>query len=153
MKNKKIAAVMLPLALVLGLAFLSCSTSSGFGPQRVDWAEYTIIPGKDYTVVGAVVVRITDSKTLNADLMQEAIKLGGHDIINVRVDVEQSGMGEKKVLAATAVAIKYTAETLKTKEGEYLLSKGGSGSGNSGGSGNSVSSGAQPEKKKFLGLF
>ena len=151
MKNTKNAAVILPLALVLGMAFSSCSTflPPGSGPQTVDWSEYTVIASKDYTVVGAVVVKVTDSKTINADLMQEAVKLGGHDIINVRIDVEENSSGGKKVLAATAVAIKYTAETLKTKEGEPLVQK-------SGGSGSSIIGGgdsAQPGKKKVLGLF
>jgi len=105
MKNVTIAAGAI---LVLGLIFSSCATES---VAKTDWAEYTVIPSKNYTVVGAIVVRATGFKTLNADLMEKAISMGAHDIINVRVDLENG----QKILAASAVAIKYTDQTLTDK--------------------------------------
>jgi hypothetical protein len=40
--------------------------------------------------------------------MAEAVKLGADDIINVRIDAEVDDKGKQKIVAATAVAIKYT---------------------------------------------
>jgi hypothetical protein len=97
-------------ALAFTLAAAACSTTTGL-VETVAWANYTAIPSKDYTVVGSVVIRTDNPRTLNADLMTEAAKLGADDIINIRIDTEIDGKGIKKITAATAVAIKYT-ETL-----------------------------------------
>jgi hypothetical protein len=97
-------------SLTLGLAFAGCSTTTG-NVEKVGWSNYTAIPNKDYTVVGVVIVRSENAVTLNADLMAEAVKLGADDIINVRVDAEVDDQGKQKIVAASAVAIKYT-ETL-----------------------------------------
>jgi len=82
---------------------------------RVHWAEHTIIPNKDYEVVGTIVIRNVNERTLLADLMDQAVVLGGHDIKNVRLTVLTID-GERSVTAATAVAIRYT-ETLRDGEG------------------------------------
>jgi hypothetical protein len=73
--------------------------------------EYPEIRGKNYTVVGTVIVRVEDKPNsvkgttpLNAALVEEAVKIGGHDIINVRYDTSREGL----IIAATAVVIKYT---------------------------------------------
>jgi hypothetical protein len=100
------------------------------------------------------VIREPGSKTLNADLMDKAIAMGAHDKINVRVDFEASSNG-KKILAATAVAIKYGEQTLVDKttsapagtavSGEIIIRNGSSG----------VPSGddSSGKRKKFLGIF
>jgi hypothetical protein len=96
--------------VIMVVGFVSCGL---FKPTTVEevpaWSRYTRIPSKDFTVVGIVVVRYTDSQTISADLMEAAKALGADDIINVRVDSEGGGDDGKKILAASAVAIKYTA--------------------------------------------
>jgi uncharacterized protein YbjQ (UPF0145 family) len=152
MKNVKIAVGIL---LVLGLILSSCATPQGNVTKQPGWSEYTFIPSKNYTVVGAVVVRSAEGfRTLNADLMEAAIKLGAHDIINVRIDYESTSSGQR-FLAGSAVAIKYNDQTLMQKtidkdkgttlEETYVsVGSDGSGGGNGGGSSG---------KKKVLGIF
>jgi len=151
MKNVTIAAGIL---LALGLTLSSCATQ---GVAKTSWAEYTVIPSKNYTVVGGIVIRATGFKTLNADLMDKAIAMGAHDIINVRVDYE-SATGGQKILAASAVAIKYNEQTLidktttsttvnnttttVTSESNLVKNNGGGGL-----------FGGDTKKKKFLGIF
>jgi hypothetical protein len=142
MKRSNVFLLGMPALLTFVVALSGCATTSTTaGAQEVSWSDYTVHTSKDYTVVGTVVIRTDDPKTLNADLMEKAIELGAHDIINVRVDVEKDNQGKNKILAATAVAIKYTAETITTNEGPVL-----------GVSGSSPASGAAP-RKKFLGVF
>ena len=100
---------------VIGIILMGCATQPNpTGTEKVSWSDYTLVPSKDYVVVGAVVVRGSSIRTLNADLMEKAIEIGAHNIINVRVDIEQDYSG-KKIIAASAVAIKYTDVTLKVK--------------------------------------
>ena len=150
MKNVKIAMVIM---LVLGLILSSCATGN---VAKTEWAEYTVIPSKNYTVVGAIVIRGSGFKTLNADLMEKAISMGAHDIINVRVDYETS-LSDPKILAASAVAIKYNDQTLvdewtntttadgkvTTSSGETYVVK----------SSNKGLLGSDTKRKKFLGIF
>jgi len=75
---------------------------------RVPWAAYTFIPSKHYVAIGAVVIRYVNRATLLVDLMERAIEMGGHDIINVRLAVAANGA----ITVATAVAIRYTDETV-----------------------------------------
>jgi uncharacterized protein YbjQ (UPF0145 family) len=110
MTNKKLLAGILGILLVFGLAVAGCSSTTG-SVRKVGWSNYTGIPSKDYTVAGVIILRVSDTKTLNADLMAEAVKLGADDIINIRVDVEIDDKGKQQIVAATAVAIKY-AESL-----------------------------------------
>jgi hypothetical protein len=79
---------------------------------RVPWSAYTVIPSKNYEVVGAVALRNVNGATLLADLMRPAIQMGGHDIINVRIAMTAEG----EVTAATATVIRYTDETLVFEE-------------------------------------
>jgi hypothetical protein len=155
-KSKLFLAGILASALVFGLTAAACSSTTGF-VETAGWSNYTTIPNKDYTVVGSVVIRTDDTKTINADLMTEAVKLGADDIINVRLDTEVDDKGKQKIVAATAVAIKY-AETLTSSitttttpdQGTSITTTDpvmGSSGGGTGGS-----AGGSTKKKGLLGL-
>jgi len=75
----------------------------------VPWSHYTLLPSHDYVVVGAIVLRHPDRATVLVDLMDRAIAMGGHDLINVRLAVTEEG----HINVATAVAIRYTDEMLR----------------------------------------
>ena len=110
--KKIVNAAFLVLILTMVLTVSGCRTVDPVAnTHRAAWAEYTEIPNKDYTVIGAVVVRSASILTLNADLMERAIALGAHDIINVRVDTQRTGDGITRVVAGSAVAIRYTDDT------------------------------------------
>ena len=97
------------MILVMGLLVLGCRTVEPTATTlRTNWAEYTDLPNKDYTVVGAVIVRSSSILTLNADLMERAVALGAHDIMNVRIDIQRGSDGITRVVAGSAVAIRYT---------------------------------------------
>ena len=165
MKNKIAKTGIVLLVLVFAVILTSCgtmATRSRTAVEKVTWAEYTVIPSKDYIVVGGIVVRNTNTRTLSADLMEKAIEMGAHDFINVRVDMEYPEDGAR-VLSASAVAIRYTSETLKTtSDSEYFIGNEtikittsgdyifGSKEGATSSTGDT---GAPPERKKFLGLF
>ena len=84
--------------------------------SRVPWAAHTFIPSKNYTVVGAIVVRSMDGgATILADLMERAIAMGGHDIKNVIITHSITPQGAH-VTSAIAVAIRYTNQTLTVRE-------------------------------------
>ena len=83
--------------------------------SQASWSAHTLIPSKNYTVVGAVVVRNTDSTTVLADLMERAIAMGGHDIKNVTITHTITDDGAR-VSSAIAVVIRYTNETLTVRE-------------------------------------
>lgn len=87
----------------------------GFSPGRlpaeivrVPWSGYNVIPSKNYSVVGAISLTNVSHTTILADLIEHAIELGGHDIINVRLSMAADG----RITGATAVAIRYTDETI-----------------------------------------
>jgi hypothetical protein len=147
-----ILTVLLTLGMVLG----GCSTT---GPQKVSWSDYSVHSSKDYTVIGTIVIRTSDARTINADLVEKAVELGGHDIINVRVDVETETQGGERILAATAVVIKYTDETLKTTTTTTVTTNGvatttTSESPVTAGSGSSTQPGAETsQRKKIFGIF
>ena len=84
----------------------------------VPWAEYTYLPSKDYTVIGTVVLRDVNQRTVMYDLMEQVIAMKGHDIINVRMAVTQNG----DITAATAVVIQYTDETINPDEEGIFVS-------------------------------
>jgi len=112
MKGKRVFGWM--ILSVIGIILMGCATQTNpTGTEKVLWSDYTLVPNKDYVVVGAVVVRGSSIRTLNADLMEKAIEIGAHNIINVRVDIEQDY--SKRIIAASAVAIKYTDVTIKAK--------------------------------------
>jgi len=83
--------------------------------SQAPWSAHTIIPSKNYTVVGSIVVRNTNSANVLADLMERAIAMGGHDIKNVTVthSITDDGM---QISSAIAVVIRYTNETLTVRE-------------------------------------
>jgi hypothetical protein len=127
--------------------------------QKVDWSHYTAIPNKEYTVVGTIVLRPSDTKTLNADLMAEAVKLGANDVINVRLDVEIDEAGKNVVVGVTAVAIKYSDASLTSTTTTTTESDGKTTTVTTttplmfGGGGGSAGGTDEKPKKKFLGLF
>ena len=86
--------------------------------SRAPWAAHTIIPSKNYTVVGAVVVRTTNEATVLADLMERAIAMGGHDIKNVIITRTMTDDGPR-ITSAIAVAIRYTNETLVVRDERF----------------------------------
>jgi hypothetical protein len=150
MKNIAIAAGIL---LALGLSLSSCESTTG-SVAKTGWAEYTVVPSKNYTVVGAIVIRGIGFKTLNADLMDQAIKMGAHDIINVRIDYEPSTNGPR-ILAATAIAIKYNDQTLTDKTATPAAGAAMSGETiiRNTSTGGIFSNDSSNKKKKFLGVF
>lgn len=110
-------------ALVAGLFAVSCS-STNLQTNQVGWSGYTNIVVKDYDAVGIVKASSTEkitktffnkkvegSRVLYAQLMDEAVKLGANDIINVRIDRKKEESSSSKATVytytATAVAIKY----------------------------------------------
>ena len=122
MTERKFSIVMLMAVLTAGFALNGCgslisqpSTPTQSRPskhvEKVSWAEYPGIPSKDYTVVGVIILREADPSTLSSDLMERAVDMGAHDIINVRIDEERM-LGNTRVVAASAIAIRYTDETL-----------------------------------------
>jgi len=90
---------------LIGLSVTGCASDPSI--NRGGWSEYVFTDG-EYLVVGTVVVRDVSRSALLANLMEEAIRMGAHDIINVRVGTtDRFGL---RVRAATAVAIRYTNE-------------------------------------------
>ena len=127
MVNRKIL-IGLQLTLMLFVSMLiGCTTQPTERPsrnnERVSWSEYIPVPAKDYTVVGVVILRDVDPATLSTNLMEKAVEMGAHDIINVRVDderrVDENGRMRRRIVAASALAIKYTDNTL-TDEFLYM---------------------------------
>ena len=95
------------------IMFISCASGGDTVTKKnAEAYEYPEVGKKDYVVVGPVIVvsenknswgDIQELKQVNALLVAEAKKINGHDIINVRYDITPDG----KIIAATAVAIKY----------------------------------------------
>jgi uncharacterized protein YbjQ (UPF0145 family) len=120
------------IGIALVLVFTSCITGRNvdYGyPQSGSTHNASVNVIKDYETVGIVIVKSTEmidnmgnhtgSKITFEMLMEEAKKIGGNDVINVRIDVNQKedfsivGTLEKITYnyTASALAIKYT-ETL-----------------------------------------
>jgi hypothetical protein len=127
MTNKKwklhiFGVASLAVFIVLGLASgtsppaaqqpppLVADEHDGEAPSRVGWTHHTLIPNKDYVVVGATVVRNANPWAIHADLMDRAIAMGGHDIINVRMSWHSDGT--MTFVTATAAVIRYTDTTV-----------------------------------------
>ena len=87
--------------------------------SQAPWSAHTIIPSMNYTVIGSIVVRETDSTTVLADLMERAIALGGHDIKNVIVTHSITDDGAY-VSSAIAVVIRYTNENLIVRDERFF---------------------------------
>jgi len=82
----------------------------GNAPSRAAWSHHTIIPTKDFVAIGAVVVRNANPWTVHADLMEQAIAMAGHDIINVRLSWHS--VDDTPLVTATATVIRYTEATI-----------------------------------------
>ncbi|MCL2600300.1 MAG: hypothetical protein FWD88_03875, partial [Treponema sp.] len=83
---------------------------------RAPWSAYTLIPSQNYAVVGAIALRNVNRITFLVDLMEQAIEMGGHDLINVRLAVTGAGT----ITGATAVVIRYTDETIDMPVHDFL---------------------------------
>ena len=109
MRKRIFNGLFLILVVVTGLTLAGCPT---LDTEKYYWSNYTQIPNKDYEVIGAVVVRDINLVTVSADLMESAIALGGHDIINVRLDWENTWYAWRRIRGASATVIRYKDETL-----------------------------------------
>ena len=97
------------MVAIIGFSMTGCNTIADV--NRVTWSDYTFVPGKDYVVIGGLALKEVNQNTYLVDLMEMAIAMGGHDIINVRTT--RTTVPTPRILNATAVAIKYTEETIK----------------------------------------
>lgn len=128
-------SALFPMVLVGTMALLtsSCQTASvDLTSNRTGWSDYAKFAVKDFNVVGVVRVTSTETTThspLNLStedkgskitydmLMSDAKKVGADDIINVRIDQQQTavrtvldfftGYTDTKVYTGNALAIKY----------------------------------------------
>jgi len=127
------------VVLMAALMLAGCA-STKYTANTSGASDYVTVAVKDFVTLGIITVekteihhagplgfvkRIEGGKVTYADLMQEAAKLEGDDIINVRIDknVDYSGSvfnwltGWTRVYThtATALAIKYT-DRLESKD-------------------------------------
>ena len=101
----------LGIIVVIAVAVLPM-TGCGTDPRinRGGWSEYTSPPpSSNFVVVGTVVIMNGKRATLLADLMEQAIELGAHDITYIRVG-EASGLFRTRIRTTTALAIRYVEE-------------------------------------------
>jgi len=111
--KKGLKAIGIIAVAVVGFSLTGCVTMPGLPPTRFPVvSDFTFIPSKDYVVVGTVVMRNVTQETLMADLMDLAIAMGGHDVINIRVDWRTGMGGRLEANAVTAVVIRFTDETV-----------------------------------------
>jgi len=111
--KKGLKAIGIIAVAVIGFSLTGCVSTPGMPPTRFPVvSDYTFIPSKDYVVVGTVVLRGARQETLIADLMDLAIAMGGHDVINIRVDWREATGGGREINTATAVVIRFTDETV-----------------------------------------
>jgi len=87
-----------------------------FGSGRVGWSAHPSVHASEYVVIGAIVLRNVNQSTLVADLMTQAIAMGGHDIINVRIDTVTDRRGMVTVSSASAVVIRYTGRYIEVSQ-------------------------------------
>jgi len=93
------------IAIIGGFSMAGCASNEGV--NRGGWSEYSSLPSRDFVAVGAVVVRNVRRTALLDALMTQAIDMGAHDIINVRVGMARGS----RIRLATAVAVIYVHET------------------------------------------
>ena len=133
----KIKAMLLAAVVaVAAVAFTGCNTTVKYTEQAVGQSlNMGSLPVKDFVVLGPITVQATEVKetgmfgsskhtgsgVIDALLMEEVKKLGGHDAINVKISKQEEAnihlwgiFGTKKTYTytATALAVKYT-DTLK----------------------------------------
>ena len=127
-------------AFVITAFILAGCASTDYTANMSGASDYATVAVKDFVTLGIVTVekteihyasplgiikRIDGGKITYADLMQEAARLEGDDIINVRVDVTTNytgtifdwftGWTRVYIHTGTALAIKYT-ERLESKD-------------------------------------
>jgi len=107
--TKSVRVCVAALVAAIALSMAGCATPTPRQPPqrqveteilRAPWSAYTIIPSRNYVVVGAVAVRDACNETFLAELMERAIAMGGHDLMNVRLAVTTEG----RVTGATALS-------------------------------------------------
>ena len=127
MKNRVRILGIVAVVAIIGLSVTGCGTTTGTSLSReTGWSHQTVVPSKDYKVVGVVIVKNTTEQMVIADLMEEAKAAGGHDIINVRMTKTVSGLSGKITIDnATAVVIQYTDETLMSQTGNAVVNADG----------------------------
>lgn len=131
--------------LVLFLVITAGCTSTNYSANMSGVSDYSTVVVKDYTAMGIVSVHATEihsagplgivktvegSKVTYSALMQEAVRLGADDIINVRIDMTATyratafdwliGWTRTFTYTGTALAIKYS-ERLETQYGDPQL--------------------------------
>lgn len=138
MKLSKIAALFAALAIT-AVALTGCVSTTGYQQQTVGQSlNMGSLPVKDFEVIGPVTVQTTEvitfnifhrthigSEIVNTLLVEEAVKLGGHDVINVKTSKREDSnivlygiFGSKRIYTytATGLAIRYT-DTLTANDG------------------------------------
>jgi len=111
--KKGLKAIGIVVVAAVGFSMAGCATSTeGTHTRFPAVSDYTFIPSKDYVVIGTIVLRGANQDTLIADLMDMAIAMGGHDVINLRVDWRELMGGRREISTATAVVIRFTDETV-----------------------------------------
>jgi hypothetical protein len=135
---KKILVFVAVLAL-----FASCHTTD-FTENKVGWSNYNDISVKDFETVGIVSVESQEvftygplgfkksykgSRVLWSDLMEEAVKLGADDVINIRIERTDQNYRRPWIaeffagytitykFKGTGLAIKYTGSIDRQKSG------------------------------------
>ena len=95
-------------ALSIVLIFGACNTTTI--PKKILAYEHPILEAKDYIIIAPIILKAEISKKkfpqltfINGRLMEAAIKMGGHDVINIRYDYTSDG----RIIAVTAIVIKY----------------------------------------------
>jgi len=117
----KIHAVAVLGFIALGVLALGSATTPPEAwvsePTMAGWSQHPLLPMKDYVVVGTVVLRNTTTATVLVDLMDRAVAMGGHDVMNVRFTREFCEETGSSIINATAVVIRFTDETILWLEG------------------------------------
>ena len=127
---KKTFLVAAVLLASIALLTVGCTTTD-LTTNKTGWSDYAEIAVKDFEPVG--VVRVTSkevfetgpfgfkksstgSKVTYDMLIAEAVKLGAHDIINVRIDVaNKSSSGPFDYFKGTKKEIEYIGTALAIK--------------------------------------
>ncbi|MCL2411299.1 MAG: hypothetical protein FWC97_06615 [Treponema sp.] len=97
--------------VLLILVLSSCSTTTM--PEKIPAYEFSrLMPimSDDFIVIAPIIIKAEIVRNrrpnltfINARLMEEVIRLGGHDVINVRFDSTSDG----RIIAVTGIVIKY----------------------------------------------
>ena len=132
------------IVMAIAVLFLMGCVTTEMSSNKVGWSDYVSITVKDFDVLGVINLKSEviqkvgpfgfkktneGSEITYAMLMEEAVKLKGDDIINVRIDkkTEQSqhifshftGYTNIFTYTATALVIKYKDATADVKTSEF----------------------------------